>query len=103
MNLKEQILSSLEQLSDKEKAHISEFLTIVFNEDQSRCVRIEPRNVKFAKCYKNSGAFISVSPSKIESAKNWLVEQGFVVRTNICSYNNSFLGYNIYLLEDYAL
>lgn len=103
MNLKEQILNNLTQLSEKEKAHISEFLTVVFNEDQSRCVRIEPRNVKFAKCYKSNGAFISVAPNKIESAKNWLIEQGFVVRTNICSYYNSFLGYNVFLLEDYAL
>lgn len=102
MNLKEEILNNLEPISGKERQDISVFLKDMFSIDPSRAILLEIRNIKSVRCYENGAAFMVIPSRKVESVKHWLDAQGFTIRKRNDS-AGAFCGYNLFLLEEYAL
>lgn len=103
MNLKEQILNSLEPLSDNDKKIIGEFFSQMYSKNPSLQVNIEARAVKSIRCIDSgSGAVISIPSAKMESAKRWVSDEGFIVRAGYTP-KGTFWGYKVFLLEEYAV
>ena len=103
MNLKEQILNKLEPLTEQEKYTISKFFSQIYSKKPSLQVNLEVRAVKNIRCIDNgSRAIISIPSAKMESARKWISEEGFIVRAGYTP-GGSFWGYKVFLLEEYAV
>lgn len=102
MGLQGEILDMLEQITDGEKIVIGESLKKIYAQDPSKQVNLESRPVKSAKCV-NQGSWgvVAIANTKIESAKDWLVGEGFTV---IAGYTpkGTFWGFKVFLTDKYA-
>ena len=103
MNLKEQILNKLKPLTEQDKYTISEFFSQMFSKKPSLQVNLEVRAVKNIRCIDNgSWVIISIPSAKMESAKRWVSDEGFIARAGYTP-KGTFWGYKVFLLEEYAV
>lgn len=101
MGLQDEILSRMGQITDGEKKTIGEFLQKTYAQNPTQQVNLEARAVKSARCV-NEGTYsvIAIASNKIESAKDWLVEEGFKVLTGHTA-KGVFWGYRVFLHDNY--
>ena len=103
MGLQKELLQVLEQLTENDIRTLKSFLTEMFaiyptdgcdiGTDSSSSVTSVVRY--------NGVRYVSVKSTKAKHLKNWLLDEGFYIERRFTP-NGTFLGYKVYLSEEYA-
>ena len=100
MKLQEMITQSMEKCTEKEKAQMADFLKDLFTRHPCHCVHLKDDSCFHTDYY--AGEYrINVPEVKLESAKQWLMDEGFTLRKRY-SPGGAFFGYDIFLCDEYA-
>jgi hypothetical protein len=100
MKLQEMIAQSMSACTDGEKKLMAEFLTDLFTRHPCHCVHLKD-DADFGTEYYAGEYRIKVPEVKLESAKQWLLAEGFTLRKRY-SPGGTFFGYDVFLCDEYA-
>lgn len=100
MKLQEMIAQSMGECTDKEKEQMADFLKDLFTRHPCHCVLLKD-GYDFGTEYYAGEYRINVPEVKLESAKQWLIDEGFTLRKRY-SPGGVFSGYSIFLFDEYA-
>lgn len=103
MALQKELLQVLEQLTENDIRTLKSFLTEMFTIYPTYGCNIDTSSsslVTFVGRY-NGVRYVSVKSTKAKHLKDWLLGEGFYVERRF-SPHGTFLGYKVYLSEEYA-
>lgn len=102
MGLQDEILNTMEQITDDEKKTIGDFMKKMYTQNPSKQINLEIRSVKSIKCIdEGSWAIVAITSSKIQSASEWLSKEGFTLLKGY-SQKGLFWGYKVFLTNEFA-